>query len=88
MNEKLKSSLWLIGFAIVTGTLLALYTVISGFVKFVFSLLALYLGIRFFRKFDSIAMRIIYIVCAILFFFIATFIFVAINFYRNPEMFG
>lgn len=87
MNERLKNTLWLLAYSLAAGVLLALFAVIGSVIKYLFSILALYLGFRFFRKYDSLAMRIMFILFAIILYFVSTLVFVTINFImQNPDM--
>jgi len=88
MNERVKTTFWLIAYAFAAGTLLSLFAVLGGIIKYLFSLLALYLGFRFFRKYDSIALRILFVVVSIVFYFLSTVVMVTVNYVRdNPDLF-
>ncbi|MOA36823.1 hypothetical protein D3C78_1583690 [compost metagenome] len=85
MNERLKTTLWVIGYTFLAGLLLAVFSVLGGVIKYVFSLLALYIGIRYFRRFETLGLRITFFVLAIFFFLLIAVIIAAINFVReNP----
>ncbi len=85
MGEKLKTALWLIGFAMLAGLLLAMFSIIASLVKYVFSLLALYVGIRFFRKFESIGLRIGFFALAIVFYFAIVIVIQAIVYLQGQS---
>ncbi|MFF2887964.1 hypothetical protein [Paenibacillus sp. NPDC057967] len=88
MNETVKTSLVVMFYSLLTGICMALFTQIDGFVKFLFSLLALYIGIRYFRRFETVGMRVLYIVLALVFTFITILSFVVYTFQQqNPELF-
>ncbi|RJE90550.1 hypothetical protein D3P07_00095 [Paenibacillus sp. 1011MAR3C5] len=88
MNETVKTSLVVMFYSLLTGICMALFTQIEGFVKFLFSLLALYIGIRYFRRFETVGMRVLYIVLALVFTFITILSFVVYTFQQqNPELF-
>ncbi len=54
MNSRLATVLWVVFYALLAGGSLVLYTLIASFIKYIFSLVTLYIGIRFFRKFETI----------------------------------
>ena len=87
MNEKFKNALWLLLYSFMAGLSLSLFTQIQDIFKYLFSLLAIYIGIRFFRRFESIWMRVAFIAVAIVFYFAAALAF-AIYFYikENPQV--
>ncbi|MFD0697158.1 hypothetical protein ACFQZT_24090 [Paenibacillus sp. GCM10027628] len=62
--------LWLLIYSLICGVLLTLYTNIHDMSKFLFSLGALYAGIRFFRRFEQIGLRIWFIVLSVVLYFI------------------
>ncbi|UJF35280.1 hypothetical protein [Paenibacillus hexagrammi] len=61
--------LWLFIYSLMCGVLLTLYTNIHDMSKFLFSLGALYAGIRFFRRFEEKAHRIWFIVLSVVIYF-------------------
>jgi hypothetical protein len=61
---------WLLTYGILCGVLLTLYTNIHDMSKFLFSLGALYAGIRFFRRFEQTGLRVWFIVLSVLLYFI------------------
>lgn len=88
MNETVKTSLVVMFYSLLTGICMALFTQIEGFVKFLFSLLALYIGIRYFRRFETVGMRVLYIVLALVFTFITILSIVVYTFQQqHPELF-
>lgn len=88
MNSRLATVLWVVFYALLAGGSLVLYTLIASFIKYVFSLVTLYIGIRFFRKFETIGVRIVFFILAIIFYFI---ILLGYNLYdyinSNPDLF-
>ncbi|MBD0379352.1 hypothetical protein [Paenibacillus sedimenti] len=62
--------LWLFIYSIICGVLLTFYTNIQDMTKFIFSLGALYAGIRFFRRFEQIGFRVWFIVLSVILYFI------------------
>jgi len=88
MNETVKTSLVVMFYSLLTGICMALFTQIEGFVKFLFSLLALYIGIRYFRRFETVGMRVLYIVLALVFTFLTILSIVVYMFQQqHPELF-
>jgi hypothetical protein len=75
MNDSVRTSFWVILYAFLAGISLALFANIGDFIKYVFSLLAIYIGIRFFRRFETIGLRVTFIVLAIVFYFLAAICF-------------
>ncbi|MEW9697813.1 hypothetical protein [Paenibacillus sp. SI8] len=61
---------WLFIYSIICGVLLTLYTNIHDMSKFLFSLGALYAGIRFFRRYEQTSLRVWFIVLSVLLYFI------------------
>lgn len=86
MNESVKTTFWVLLYAVAAAISLFLFTQIESMVKYLFSLLAIYMGIRFFRKFDTLGLRITFIVLAIVFYFLAAIIYAMYVFVKeNPE---
>lgn len=83
MGDKLRSTALLTGYGFLGGALLSLFVLVPGPVRFVFSLLALWLGIRFFRANDSIARRIGFVVLALVFFCLNVLVVTMILFFRD-----
>ena len=74
-------------YSLLAGLSLAMFSNIEQFHRYIFSLLALYIGIRFFRSFDRLALRITFIALAIVFFFVTTLIYAMYIFVKeHPEM--
>ncbi|MFC5453109.1 hypothetical protein [Paenibacillus aestuarii] len=65
--------LWLFIYSVLCGVLLTLYTNLHDMSKFIFSLGALYAGIRFFRRYEQTGQRVWFIVLSVLFYFIFSF---------------
>ncbi|GGG12871.1 hypothetical protein [Paenibacillus abyssi] len=74
--SRLKTSLWVLLYSLVCGALLSVFSIVTelGLFRYVFSLAALFLGIRFFRNYDKISTRVIFIVLSIVFYFMTTII--------------
>lgn len=85
MKDSVRTSLWVILYAFMAGVSLSLFAQIGDFIKYVFSLLAIYIGIRFFRRFDTIGLRITFIGLAIVFYFLAAICFAMYTYIQeNP----
>ncbi|KQX61158.1 MULTISPECIES: hypothetical protein [unclassified Paenibacillus] len=67
--------LWLLMYSLLCAILLACFSNIHDVSKYIFSLGALYVGMRFFRRFEQIGFRIWFIVIAVLFYFIFSLIY-------------
>jgi len=66
-------TLWLFIYSILCGALLTLYTNLHDMSKFIFSLGALYAGIRFFRRYEQTSQRVWFIVLSVFLYFIFSF---------------
>jgi hypothetical protein len=75
--------MWLLLFSFCAGLLLALFALVNGILKFVFSLGALYVGILYFRRQESVGMRIGFVVLSIVFFIIMTIVLTAIMYVQG-----
>jgi hypothetical protein len=85
MNEKLKTTFWLLGYTFLAGLMLALFSMLTEIYRYLFSLLALYIGIRFFRRYETIGLRITFFVLAIIFYLLIAVVVAAFVFLRdNP----
>lgn len=86
MSERLKTTFWLLGYTFLAGLFLTLFAQISEIYRYLFSLSTLYLGIRFFRKYDTLSLRILFFVLTILFYLFTTVITAIVIFIReHPE---
>ncbi|QYR23704.1 hypothetical protein KZ483_12875 [Paenibacillus sp. sptzw28] len=74
MGERLKNGLIILLYSMGAGLMLAIFSSLRGGINIVFSLLALIIGVLFFRKFPKISTRIIFILLAILFFLLIVII--------------
>jgi hypothetical protein len=88
MNEKLANALWVMFYSFLAGISLSLFTQIAGFTKYIFSLLAIYIAIRFFRRFETAGKRVLFVVLSVFFCFIAILSITAYLFARNPELYS
>ncbi|MGO4497157.1 hypothetical protein AB4114_14780 [Paenibacillus sp. 2RAB27] len=66
--------LWLLMYSLLCAVLLTCFSTIDDFVKYIFSLGALYVGMRFFRRFEQISFRVWFIVISVFFYFIFSLI--------------
>ncbi|KRE39779.1 hypothetical protein [Paenibacillus sp. Soil522] len=83
MNERLKTTFWLLGYTVLAGLMLAIFSMITEFYRYLFSLLALYIGIRFFRRFETLGLRITFFVLSIVFYLLITVIVAAVIYIRG-----
>lgn len=76
-------------YAAACGALLTAFSQISDFIKYVFSLGAFLLGLRFFRLYDGKWMRISFIAVAVVLFFVFSLVYVGLavinGWYLNPD---
>lgn len=82
-ESKWKTALWIILYAIACGALLAIFSLVSSMVKFLFSLLALYLIIRFFKRYETWGVRIVFILSTLIIYFGVALIATAIKFMND-----
>lgn len=85
MKFNLRTTLWVILYAVMAGGTLAIFSSIDSFIKYIFSLLTIYIGIRFFRRFETIGLRITFVLLAIFMYFFGVVIFVVYQSLTNPE---
>lgn len=91
MDEQERSP-WMTGLIItlhslLAGVLLSLFAHTAQFHKYIFSLVALYIGIRFFKRFDKLSHRIIFIVLAIVIYFVCAIVYAMYLFIQeHPEL--
>ncbi|CAM3948041.1 hypothetical protein L1N85_00560 [Paenibacillus alkaliterrae] len=86
MNDRFKTALWLIGYTFLAGLMLAIFSMLTEIYKYLFSLLALYIGIRFFRRFETLGMRIAFFVLAIVFYLLIAVIIAAVIYLRDNSL--
>ncbi|WP_261305920.1 hypothetical protein [Paenibacillus andongensis] len=67
--------LWLLMYSLLCAVLLACFSNMHDVTKYIFSLGALYVGMRFFRRFEQIGFRIWFIVISVLLYFIFSLIY-------------
>ncbi|GGD64984.1 hypothetical protein [Paenibacillus nasutitermitis] len=85
MGERVKSGLLILIYSLGAGLMLSLFSTFNSGFNIVFSLLALGIGILFFRKFPKIGSRIIFIVLSVFFFLLFVIIIAVINYAKtNP----
>jgi hypothetical protein len=70
--------LWLFAYSMVIGVLLVAFSMIPAFWRYLFSLGALFIGIRFFGRYDRLAMRVWLFILSFIFFLIFTVVAVMI----------
>lgn len=75
--------LWMLLYSVVTGITLALFTIIDGMIKYLFSLAALYFVIKFFKRSDSLWYRIGFVLLTLLVFFIFIVVLVMYTFMKE-----
>lgn len=83
MNERLKTTFWLLGYTFLAGLMLTVFSLIEDFYRYLFSLLALYIGIRFFRRFETLGLRITFFVLSIIFYLLLAIVVSAFIFLRD-----
>ncbi|MGN7453946.1 hypothetical protein ACTHPH_03895 [Paenibacillus pasadenensis] len=83
MRERLKTIAVVAGYALLGGALLAMFVLVQSMLRFVFSLIALWLGVRFFRSHESLWRRIGFVVSALVFFFLIVLFVTMVMFIRD-----
>ncbi|URN93284.1 MAG: hypothetical protein NAG76_15790 [Candidatus Pristimantibacillus lignocellulolyticus] len=86
MKFNIKTFFWVILYAMMAGGTLVVFTSLNSFVKYLFSLLTVYIGIRFFRRFETIGLRITFVLLSIFMYFLGVIIYTMILVYNNPEL--
>lgn len=85
MGERIKNGLLILVYSLGAGLMLCLFSTFNTGFNIVFSLLALGIGVLFFRKFPKIGSRIIFILLAVFFFFLFVVIIAVVNYAKtNP----
>jgi uncharacterized membrane protein YozB (DUF420 family) len=74
------TALRILGYSFACAVLLALFSQFTDIIKYVFSLLALFLGIRFFRNYEALKHRVAFIAIAIVLYFIVNVVYVVLAF--------
>ncbi|WP_270171977.1 hypothetical protein [Paenibacillus sp. SYP-B4298] len=79
MGERSRVFLAVVLYSLACGILLSLFSVFTnlGFIRYVFSLGVLLLGIRFFKQYESLGGRIAFVVMSIVFYLLTVLIIVA-----------
>ncbi|MBH5316751.1 hypothetical protein I6N90_02865 [Paenibacillus sp. GSMTC-2017] len=83
MSDSVKTTLWILLYAMLAGISLALFAEIAQIHKYLFSLLAIYIGIRFFRRFETVGLRATFIVLAIVVYFLTAVCFAVFHYAQN-----
>ncbi|MBW7457987.1 hypothetical protein ACFOLF_02310 [Paenibacillus sepulcri] len=85
MGERIKNGLLIFIYSLGAGLMLGLFSTFKSGINIVFSLLALVIGVLFFRKFPKIGSRIIFILLAVFFFFLFVIIIAMVSYMKaNP----
>jgi lipopolysaccharide export LptBFGC system permease protein LptF len=65
-------------YGLLCGAMLTAFSLITDLSKFIFSLVAFFAGIKFFRTYESIKLRVAFVVLSIVFYFLMMIIFTAV----------
>jgi hypothetical protein len=76
----LATALRIFGYSFACAVLLALFSQFTDIIKYVFSLFALFLGIRFFRNYETLKQRIAFFAIAIVLYFVVNVVYVVLAF--------
>ncbi|XEC96983.1 hypothetical protein AB6A23_10845 [Paenibacillus tarimensis] len=76
LNEpsRFRTAMGVLFYSLACGLLLSIFSFVPGLFRYAFSLGALLLGIRFFRNYEKLSLRVIFIVLSIVFYFITAVI--------------
>lgn len=88
-SSRASQILWAIWYAFLAGLSLALFSSLDSMIKYIFSLLTVYIGIRYFRRSETTGMRIFFVVLAVILYFLITIIMATIVYImNNPDFFA
>lgn len=62
----MRSVMWVLLYGAACGLLLSFFTNLQDMIKYIFSLGAFFLGIHFFKRFDSIKMRVFFVITTVI----------------------
>lgn len=79
MGERLKNGFLLLLYSAGCGVFLFVFSVIHSMANLVFSLLAVLIAVHFFKRVSALRSRIVFVVLALLFFFISVFVYAVIT---------
>lgn len=74
-----------IGYSVICAALLLLFSQIQDLLKYIFSLGALYLGIHFFKRYETRGMRIAFVVTTIVLYFVFTVCYAVYIFVKHQQ---
>jgi hypothetical protein len=88
MSERWRVALAVILYGLACGILLSIFSVFTGLgiVRYAFSLGVLLLGIRFFKNYETISSRIIFVVLSIVFYFLTVLIIIVYTYAAGIEL--
>lgn len=67
--------LWILVSSLLAALLLTAFSHIESVVKYAFSLIAFYVAFRFFKKNEEIRTRILFVIIALILYFISSFVY-------------
>lgn len=79
----MKKTLWVLLYSAACGLLLMIYSQFQDILKYLFSLGAVILGIRFFRRFETRGMRISFILLGVFFYFLFAVIYTFVAYIKG-----
>lgn len=84
----MRKALEFLGFSLIISLLMALFILVPGFVRYLFSLGALYIGLQYFKRHEGWGLRIGILVTSIVLTLLITVVYVALAYvygwYINP----
>lgn len=85
-ERKPRTALIVIMFSFVCGLCLSMFATIPGPIKYLFSLLALIIGIKMFGKLDRVGPRVWFIILSIIWYLVLTVIIAFVQFAQENPM--
>lgn len=87
MSQSFKTTFWVLLFSLLAGLSLALFGHLESFIKYLFSLVALYIGIVFFRRYETTGLRILFVALSLIFYFLTAIVVAMMQYLRdNPDL--
>lgn len=88
MGERSRVFWAVVLYSLACGVLLSLFSVFTnlGFIRYVFSLVVLLLGIRFFKQYETLGARIAFVVLSIVLYLLTVMIIVAYLYMTGVEL--
>ncbi|RAP78129.1 hypothetical protein [Paenibacillus montanisoli] len=86
MGETVKKALWCTLYSLGCGLMLAIFPNVKTGINFIFSILALVIGIFYFKRATSLRSRIVFVVMTLIFFLLFTVVIAIVVYIRSHPM--